>query len=46
VTPRWVGELGGVRAFTQDHCAAMLMALAHDWGMDGTQETPEQVTNV
>jgi glyoxylase-like metal-dependent hydrolase (beta-lactamase superfamily II) len=38
VVPRWVGRLGGVRAFTQDHCAAMLMALAHDWGVEGTQE--------
>jgi glyoxylase-like metal-dependent hydrolase (beta-lactamase superfamily II) len=45
VTPRWVGRLGGVRAFTQDHCSAMLMALAHDWGMEGTQQTPEQLTN-
>jgi hypothetical protein len=38
VVPRWVDRLGGVRAFTQDHCAAMLMALAHDWGMEATGE--------
>jgi glyoxylase-like metal-dependent hydrolase (beta-lactamase superfamily II) len=36
LVPRWVGRLGGVRAFTQDHCAAMLLALAHDWGVEGT----------
>jgi glyoxylase-like metal-dependent hydrolase (beta-lactamase superfamily II) len=35
IVPRWVDRLGGVRAFTHDHCAAMLMALAHDWG-EGT----------
>jgi glyoxylase-like metal-dependent hydrolase (beta-lactamase superfamily II) len=35
IVPRWVDRLGGVRAFTQDHCAAMLMALAHDWGVEG-----------
>lgn len=37
VVPRWVGRLGGVRAFTHDHCTAMLMALAHDWGVEGTE---------
>jgi glyoxylase-like metal-dependent hydrolase (beta-lactamase superfamily II) len=36
LVPRWVDRLGGVRAFTQDHCAAMLMALAHDWGVEAT----------
>jgi RimJ/RimL family protein N-acetyltransferase/glyoxylase-like metal-dependent hydrolase (beta-lactamase superfamily II) len=38
IVPRWVDRLGGVRAFTKDHCAAMLLALAHDWGVEGTEE--------
>ena len=37
VVPRWVDRLGGVRAFTHDHCTAMLMALAHDWGTEGAE---------
>jgi glyoxylase-like metal-dependent hydrolase (beta-lactamase superfamily II) len=37
IVPRWVDRLGGVRAFTHDHCTAMLMALAHDWGVEGTE---------
>jgi glyoxylase-like metal-dependent hydrolase (beta-lactamase superfamily II) len=37
IVPRWEDRLGGARAFTQDHCAAMLMALAHEWGVEGTQ---------
>jgi hypothetical protein len=35
--PRWEDRLGGVQAFTQDHWAAMLMAPAHDWGVEGTR---------
>jgi glyoxylase-like metal-dependent hydrolase (beta-lactamase superfamily II) len=34
IVPQWVDRLGGVRAFTHDHCAAMLMALVHDWGIE------------
>lgn len=37
VVPRWADRLGGVQAFTHDHCTAMLMALAHDWGVEGTK---------
>jgi glyoxylase-like metal-dependent hydrolase (beta-lactamase superfamily II) len=37
IVPRWVDVLGGVRAFTQDHCAVMLMALAHDWGVEASR---------
>ena len=32
VVLRWVDRLGGARAFTQDHCAAMLMARCYDVG--------------
>lgn len=37
IVPKWVNRLGGVRAFTVDHCSAMLMGLAHEWGLEGSE---------
>ena len=34
VQPRWVDRLGGTAAFTQSHCLAMTIALAHEWGVE------------
>jgi glyoxylase-like metal-dependent hydrolase (beta-lactamase superfamily II) len=32
--PRWADRLGGTAAFTQSHCLAMAIALAHEWGIE------------
>jgi len=34
VQPRWVDRLGGTAAFTQSHCLATTIALAHEWGVE------------
>lgn len=34
VEQKWVKRLGGVDVFTEDHCWAMIMSLAHDWGIE------------
>lgn len=34
VEEKWVRRLGGVDVFSEDHCWAMIMSMAHDWGIE------------